>query len=79
MSRVTVYRWRKYDIVMDENQKSRRWATLDAIERAGGEPVDYVGCEIDEAELDPSTPGMTPRGWTPPNDLHSGIQRQAAG
>lgn len=76
MSTVTVYRWQKYDITSDGVQRSRRWAMLDAIERACGEPVDRVGVEVDESELDPDTPGMTPRDWTPPSERHGGFQRQ---
>jgi hypothetical protein len=76
MSTVTVYRWQKYDIATDEVLKSRRWATLEAIERACGEPVDRFGVEVDASELDPDTPSMTPRNWRPPSERYGGFQRQ---
>ena len=75
MPNVTVYRWRKYDIATDENQTSRRWATLEAIERACGERLGQ-GIEVDATELDPHVAGMTPRNWTPPSERHDGFQQR---
>jgi len=34
LAKITVYRFIKYDISSDENRKSRRWATRQAIERS---------------------------------------------
>jgi len=36
VSKITVYRFTKYDITTDQYQQSRRWATREAIERICG-------------------------------------------
>jgi hypothetical protein len=49
MAKVTVYQWAKYDIRDDASQRSRRWATREAIEWAGGYPIEDTAIEIDDS------------------------------
>ena len=73
MPTVTIYRFKKYDISSDEYQKSRRWATLEAIARIGGEPLEDTAL-VDAAVLGREIDGMTDRGFDPRS--RSGFQRQ---
>jgi hypothetical protein len=57
----TVYKFEVYDITTDESRPSRRMATLDAIARARGTPVEGTGREVETSDLDPAEDGMTPR------------------
>jgi hypothetical protein len=43
---VKVYRFRLYNISTDENEKSRRWGTREAIERIGGEVMEDTETEV---------------------------------
>ncbi len=63
MTKVTVYRFRLYDISTDENRQSRRWATLKAIERICGEVLKDTETEVDASVLDSN--GMTERDFNP--------------
>ena len=65
MPKVTVYRFRLYDIRSDQTIVSRRMGTSVAIERARGEPIDDSALEADVSELDPAEDGFTPIGWRP--------------
>lgn len=65
MAKVTVYRWAKYDIRDDASQRSRRWATREAIEWAGGYPIETTATEIDESALGAEVNGMTCRDFDP--------------
>ena len=47
MSRVTVYRFTKFDITTDQHQRSRRWATREAIELVHGHVLEDTATEID--------------------------------
>ena len=43
MHKVAVYRFRVYDITIDSNGESRRWATREFIERIRGEALEGTG------------------------------------
>ncbi len=65
MDKVTVYRFRLYDINNDENRQSRRWATREAIERIGGEVSENTATEVDSSVLGKEIDGMTERNFDP--------------
>jgi hypothetical protein len=65
MAKVTIYRFRLYDIATDEYVPSRRWATMEAIRRIGGEAFDDTATEIDDSLLSHDLPGMTDRDFKP--------------
>lgn len=65
MAKVTVYQWAKYDIRDDAGQKSRRWATREAIDWAGGYPIENTATEVDELVLGGEVDGMTSRNFDP--------------
>lgn len=74
VSKVTVYRWRIYDIVSDEKRESRRWATREAIKKLGGEVRDHRAAQVDPSVVDTDIPGMSEGGFDP--HRHVGFQRQ---
>jgi hypothetical protein len=65
MAKVTAYQWAKYDIRDDASQKSRRWATREASEWAGGYPIEDTATQIDESALGGEVEGMTSRNFDP--------------
>jgi hypothetical protein len=65
VGKVTVYRFRMYDISNDENRLSRRWATREAIERIGGEVLKNTATEVDCSVLGKEIEGMTERNFDP--------------
>jgi hypothetical protein len=65
VAKVTVYRFTKYDISVDNNTKSRRWATREAIERVGGEVLEDTATEVDPVFLGDEIDGMTERNFDP--------------
>lgn len=60
----TVYRFKVYDITTDEFKMSRRWATTQAIQIAGGEVVGE-GAYVDEHHLGRDISGMTDMDFDP--------------
>jgi hypothetical protein len=60
----TVYRFHAWDVVNDIFQQSRRWATKEAIERAGGAIISD-GVEVDDKYLGREVDGMTERNFDP--------------
>lgn len=74
MSRVTVYRWAKYDISNDETKVSRRYATREAVARVGGEVIEGSGIEIDQSSVGAEIDGMTSRNFDP--NPRTGFQSQ---
>lgn len=60
----TVYRFQAWDIVNDCFQRSSRWATKEAIDRARGEIIGEAA-EIEDRFLGPEIVGMTARGFDP--------------
>jgi hypothetical protein len=65
VNKVTVYRFKKYDISTDNNTESRRWATREAIKRIGGEVLEDTAVEVDAAVLGAEIEGMTERNFNP--------------
>jgi hypothetical protein len=66
MTTVTVYRFRKYDIVSDQMQFSRRMATREAIQTiAQAEVLEDTALEIDAGEVGAEVSGMTRIGFVP--------------
>ena len=59
---VTVYFFTKYDIGSDQNLRSKRPATLEAIERSFGQPLMETAEEINVADLDEE--GFRRRGYS---------------
>jgi hypothetical protein len=74
MSKVTVYQFTVYDIASDNNRKSRRWATREAVALAGGCVLEETDTEIDESLLGSEIEGMSARDFDP--RPHTGFQRQ---
>jgi hypothetical protein len=52
MGKVTVYFFSMYDIRSDENVRSKRPATLEAIKQIGGRALTETAIEISDSELD---------------------------
>lgn len=65
MSKVTIYQFRMYDIGNDEYQKSRRWGTLEAIAKLGGEAFEDTAVEVDASVVEGNNPGLTERNYDP--------------
>jgi hypothetical protein len=74
MGKITVYRFKKYDISNDENRQSRRWATREAIERIGGEVLEDTATEVDPSAVGTEIDGMTERNFDP--HPRTGVQTQ---
>lgn len=74
MSRVKVYRFTVYDIVNDENCRSRRWGTRAAIERIRGEVLEDTETEVDSSVLGREIEDMTERHFDP--HPRTGFQQQ---
>jgi hypothetical protein len=58
-----VYQFRMHDIANDENRKSRRWATREAIEWLRGQVLEETETDVDPSVLDSN--GMTERDYNP--------------
>jgi hypothetical protein len=65
VSKVTVYRFRKYDIGTDEHQVSRRWGTLEGIESVRGTVIEDTATEVDASAVGAEIPGLTSRNFQP--------------
>jgi len=77
MTTVTVYRFRKYDIVRDQMQVSRRMATREAIQTiAQAEVLEDTAYEVDSTEVGAEINGMTRIGFMPSVLGASGFQTQ---
>jgi len=72
MTTVKVYRFEKYDVGSDQWQRSRRWATADAIERVHGQRVGKP-IDVDESLLGREVDGMTDRDLS--QNASDGFQR----
>jgi hypothetical protein len=77
LSKVTIYRFRLYDITTDGNRESRRWATREAIERIGGEVLEDTATEVEASAVATDIDGMTVRGFDP--HPRTGFQRIVSG
>jgi len=65
LSKVTIYRFRKYNIGSDGYDVSRRWGTREAIEHVCGEVLEDTAVEVDEAAVATDIEGLTVRGFDP--------------
>ena len=65
MAKVKVYRFTVYDITNDEQRRSRRWGTRQAIEHARGQVLEDTAIEVDESVLGREIEGMTDRNFDP--------------
>jgi hypothetical protein len=65
VSKVTVYRFRRYEIAEDGYRVSRRWATREAIERVRCEILKDTAVEVDAAVLGGEIEGMTEINFNP--------------
>ena len=77
VSKVTIYQFTIYDIGNDENRKSRRWATREAVECIGGKVLEETATEIDATDIGAEIDGMTARNFDP--HALRGFQRAVAG
>jgi hypothetical protein len=74
MSKVTIYRFRVYDIGSDGMKTSRRWGTRKAIEQiARGEVLEDTAVEVEADAVESNIPGLTERDFDP--DRCTGFQR----
>jgi hypothetical protein len=74
MRKVKVYQFTIYDIGSDGEQKSRRWATREAIKLRSGTVIENTATEVDESVLNSDVEGMTRRDFDPHATV--GFQRQ---
>jgi hypothetical protein len=58
------YRYRVYDVAIDEYRYSTRYATMTQINRIGGQPLYETGAEVSYKYL---TEGWTKKGFDPNN------------
>jgi hypothetical protein len=67
MSKVTIYRFRGYDITIGQSVVSPRWGTLEAIKALNPmcEPLLNTATEVDTSVVDSDHPGLTIRGYEP--------------
>ena len=66
MVSVMVYPFEALNYRPGEGPRSRRMGTSEAISRIhGAKPIMDSGVEIDESQLDPDLPGMTPVDFKP--------------
>jgi len=73
MTKITIYQFRLYDIAHDENLKSRRWATLDAIKNIHAEVLKDTATEVDAPVVATDHAGMTVVDFNP--HPRSGFQK----
>jgi hypothetical protein len=65
MSKVTVYRFEKYDITTDTMRMSQRWATREAITAVHGKVLEDTAVDVDPDCLKSEIEGMTSRDFDP--------------
>ena len=65
MSKVTIYQFKRFDIIRGESLVSRRWGTLEAIKSVRCEPIMSTATEVDASVVATDEPGMTERGYMP--------------
>jgi hypothetical protein len=74
MSKVTIHRFRLYDIKTDSFCTSLRWATKEAVDSVRGEIIDGTATEVDASVVGREIPGMTEREYRP--NARTGFQRE---
>jgi hypothetical protein len=65
VTKVKVYQFTVYDITNDEQRRSRRWATREAIKRVCGQVLEDTEVEVDPSVLGRDEEGMTERNFDP--------------
>jgi hypothetical protein len=65
VTKVKVYRFTVYDITNDEQRRSRRWATREAIKSVNGQVLEHTEVEVDPSVLGREVEGMTERDFDP--------------
>lgn len=65
MSKITIYRFRMYDIIHDEQHVSSRWGTREAIEQLGGEILEDTAMEVEASRVKSEIDGLTERDFNP--------------
>lgn len=65
MSKITVFQFTVYDIRNDQDIKSHRWATREAIVGRGGKVLEQTATEVDVSVVGSEISGMTERGFDP--------------
>jgi hypothetical protein len=65
MNKVKIYRFTKYSIQSDGNEKSRRWGTREAIEGIGGKVIEDTETEVDETVVASDIDGFTAINFDP--------------
>ena len=66
MGTVTLYRWRKYAMSLDQMITSRRWGTREAIAEMGGEILEETAVQVDATAVQSDVPGLTAMDYMPP-------------
>ena len=59
MALVQVHRWHKWENAYGDMIESRRFATQQAIDAVGGQPIPNTMIEVDETEIGTEQAGMT--------------------
>ena len=65
MTKVKVYQFTVYDITNDEQRRSRRWGTREAIKRVCGQVLEDTEVEVDSSVLGRDEEGMSERNFDP--------------
>jgi hypothetical protein len=65
MAKIRVYQFTKYDIATDDNVKSHRWGTREAIQEIGATILESTAVEIDESFLGRQMTGLSDIGFNP--------------
>lgn len=65
MSKVTVHQFEKYDINSDSYVRSRRFGTVEAVERIGGRVIPGTSVEVAASEIDTDVQGLTAPEFNP--------------
>jgi len=75
MSNVTIYRFKMYSPREDEFILSKRWGTIEAIQKIGGVAIEGTAVEADRSVIvapAPDMPGLTEKGFDPRPREHGG-------
>jgi hypothetical protein len=67
MEKVQAFQFTKYDIMSDTKRLSRRYGTIEAINKIGGEVILEPAIEINASYLESDFHGLTKIGFEPSN------------
>ena len=65
MAKVTVYKFKIYDIANNDHRISRRYGTAEGIQRVRGEVLEQTAVEVEEALVGEEVEGLTLRDFNP--------------